>query len=96
MRARRVLPLSRTDQFSRSISGYFHVAKHAAGQIIKMGARSFGEMVQQMSTDADNFGVSFPANASPEAKAVLLGAVFLIDFMFFESSGGAGGGYHDD
>ena len=48
--------------------------------------------------DADNFGVTFPPNASPEAKAILLGAVFLIDFMFFENNedNNSGAGFGDD
>ena len=52
----------------------------------------------QMS-DADNFGCAFPASARPADKAVLLSAVFLLDFIFFESDGngqsnrrGRGGG----
>jgi len=35
-------------------------------------------------TDADNFGVSFPMDLDVKMKAVMIGAVFLIDFMFFE------------
>lgn len=47
--------------------------------------------------DADNFGVTFPPDATPELKAVLLGAVFLIDFMFFEDNESSdGGSYGDD
>ena len=38
-------------------------------------------------TDADNFGVTFPGNWPVEQKAVLLGAVFLIDFVHFENTG---------
>jgi uncharacterized protein YxjI len=37
-------------------------------------------------TDADNFGVEFPAGISTEMKAVFLGAVFLIDFAHFEDN----------
>jgi hypothetical protein len=40
--------------------------------------------VKEMYTNADNFGVSFPADLDVKVKATLLGAVFLIDFMFFE------------
>ncbi|XP_034980707.2 phospholipid scramblase 1-like [Zootoca vivipara] len=39
-------------------------------------------------TDADNFGVQFPLDLDVRMKAVLLGACFLLDFMFFESAGG--------
>ncbi|MCJ8731981.1 hypothetical protein PDJAM_G00206130 [Pangasius djambal] len=35
-------------------------------------------------TDADNFGIKFPLDLDVKIKAVLLGACFLIDFMFFE------------
>jgi hypothetical protein len=58
--------------------------------------KKMGEFVQEMMTDADNFGCTFPQDATPQAKAVLLGAVFLIDFLFFEDGGAAEGGFHDD
>jgi hypothetical protein len=64
-------------------------------RITKMGARGFGDAMQQSMTDADNFGVTFPGDAPPEAKAVLLGAVFLLDFMFFENNNSSGS-HHDD
>ncbi|XP_693207.5 phospholipid scramblase 1-like [Danio rerio] len=35
-------------------------------------------------TDADNFGLQFPMDLDVKIKAVILGACFLIDFMFFE------------
>ncbi len=38
-------------------------------------------------SDSDNFGVSFPVDLDVRMKATLLGAVFLIDFMFFEKAG---------
>jgi uncharacterized protein YxjI len=38
-------------------------------------------------TDADTFGINFPMDLDVRCKATLLGAVFLIDFMFFEKSG---------
>ena len=38
-------------------------------------------------TDADNFGVMFPAEWDVELKALFLGAVFLIDFVHFENKG---------
>ena len=38
-------------------------------------------------TDADNFGVEWPEDWPPQIKALLLGAVFLIDFMYFENTG---------
>ncbi|XP_041377883.1 phospholipid scramblase 2-like isoform X2 [Gigantopelta aegis] len=41
-------------------------------------------LIKEMFTDADNFGVTFPMDLDVKMKAVLLAAVFLIDFMFFE------------
>ncbi|XP_071534250.1 phospholipid scramblase 1-like [Panulirus ornatus] len=35
-------------------------------------------------TDADNFGITFPMDLEVRTKALLIGATFLIDFMYFE------------
>ncbi|XP_025769400.1 phospholipid scramblase 1-like [Puma concolor] len=43
--------------------------------------------VREAFTDADNFGIQFPLDLDVKMKAVMLGACFLIDFMFFEKSG---------
>ena len=40
-----------------------------------------------MCTRADNLQVAFPTTASPESRAILLGAAFLLDFLFFEQEG---------
>ncbi len=67
-----------------------------AAEIRKMGAQDFGSAVQQQFTKADNFGATFPMSASPEAKALILASVFLIDFMFFENAQNNNGGHHHD
>jgi len=61
---------------------------------IRQGERVQGRIVKKWSglakegfTDADNFGITFPAGANASTKALLLGAVFLIDFVHFENSG---------
>ncbi|XP_075919758.1 phospholipid scramblase 1-like [Petromyzon marinus] len=41
-------------------------------------------LVREAFTDAENFGVQFPMDLDVKVKATLLGACFLIDFMFFE------------
>ena len=41
-----------------------------------------------MFTDAQNFGVTFPIDLDVKVKATLLGATFLIDFMYFEKQSG--------
>jgi uncharacterized protein YxjI len=60
---------------------------------IRQGERVVGRIVKKWSglaketlTDADTFGVTFPAGATLAAKATLLGAVLLIDFVHFENS----------
>lgn len=42
--------------------------------------------VREAFTDADNFGIKFPLDLDVKIKGVLLGACFLIDFMFFENN----------
>ena len=42
---------------------------------------------KEIFTDADNFGIEFPADTDAQTRAVLLGAVFLIDFVHFENRG---------
>ncbi len=40
---------------------------------------------KEVFTDADNFGITFPQEWDPGLKAILLGAVFLVDFVHFET-----------
>uniref|UniRef100_A0A182J931 Phospholipid scramblase n=1 Tax=Anopheles atroparvus TaxID=41427 RepID=A0A182J931_ANOAO len=42
--------------------------------------------VQEHFTDADNFGINFPMDLDVRVKATMLGALFLIDYMYFESN----------
>lgn len=51
------------------------------GRIVK----KWSGVLKEGFTDADNFGVTFPERTSPETRALLLGAVFLIDFVHFEN-----------
>ncbi|XP_010361690.1 phospholipid scramblase 1 isoform X1 [Rhinopithecus roxellana] len=44
-------------------------------------------ILREAFTDADNFGIQFPLDLDVKMKAVMIGACFLIDFMFFESTG---------
>ena len=60
----------------------FKISKNGdeTGEIVKkwsgLGTEAF--------TDADNFKVRFPQGADADQKAVLLGALFLIDMVYFE------------
>ena len=46
-----------------------------------------GGLLKEGFSDADNFGVVFPAAWDVRVKALFLGAVFLIDFVHFENKG---------
>lgn len=47
-----------------------------------------GFMKELVLNATENFGVEFPVNATPQEKAILFGATFLIDFMYFEHKDG--------
>jgi len=60
--------------------------------VIRMGGRDVGEitkkwsgLLEELFTTADNFGIVFPPETDLIKKSLLLGAVFLIDFVYFES-----------
>uniref|UniRef100_A0A8C3H7N7 Phospholipid scramblase n=1 Tax=Chrysemys picta bellii TaxID=8478 RepID=A0A8C3H7N7_CHRPI len=53
------------------------------GQISKQ----WGGLLKEVFTDTDVFGIQFPMDLDVKMKAVLLGACFLIDYMFFERAG---------
>lgn len=50
----------------------------------------WGGLMREMFTDADTFTITFPQDIHPSTKALLLGALFMIDFHYFESSGNQG------
>ncbi|KAF5291898.1 hypothetical protein FQR65_LT11382 [Abscondita terminalis] len=49
-------------------------------------SKQWSGMIREMFTDADYFGITFPIDLDVKMKAVMLGACFLIDAMFFEKS----------
>ncbi|XP_067671242.1 phospholipid scramblase 1-like [Haliotis asinina] len=49
-------------------------------------SKQWSGLVKELFTDTDNFGVTFPMDLDVKMKAVMLGAVFLIDFMYFENN----------
>jgi len=49
--------------------------------------KKWSGVLKESFTDADNFGVMFPAEWDVKLKALFLGAVFLIDFVHFENKG---------
>ena len=64
----------------------FEVISVNSSQQVGKISKQWTGLLKEAFTDADNFGVSFPLDLDVKVKATLLGAVFLIDFMFFEQS----------
>ena len=46
--------------------------------------KKWSGLLKEGFTDADNFGVTFPAEWDVRTKALFLGVVFLVDFVHFE------------
>jgi len=51
-----------------------------SGEIVK----NWSGLAKEAFTDSDNFSVAFPRAADADQKALLLGALFLIDIVYFE------------
>eukprot|EP00946_MAST-07B_sp_MAST-7B-sp1_P001641 g1641.t1 len=51
-----------------------------------MVQKKWSGLAQELFTDADNFGIEFPSSLPRSSKSLLLAAVFLIDFMYFEDN----------
>ncbi|XP_046854127.1 phospholipid scramblase 2-like isoform X2 [Xenia sp. Carnegie-2017] len=49
-------------------------------------SKQWSGLLKEVFTDTDNFGITFPMDLDVKAKATMLGAAFLIDFMFFEEN----------
>ena len=49
--------------------------------------RLFSGLVQEFISDADNFILNFPKDATAEEKILLIGNVLMIDYRFYESNG---------
>jgi uncharacterized protein YxjI len=47
--------------------------------------KKWSGLLKEGLTDADNFGIQFPAGWSSSSKTLLLGSLFLIDFVHFEN-----------
>uniref|UniRef100_A0AAY3ZUH2 Phospholipid scramblase n=1 Tax=Denticeps clupeoides TaxID=299321 RepID=A0AAY3ZUH2_9TELE len=65
----------------------FELRGKDGGQPIGRISKQWSGLLKEVFTDTDNFGIQFPLDLDVKMKAVLLGACFLIDFMFFEKVG---------
>ncbi|XP_054731734.1 phospholipid scramblase 2-like isoform X4 [Anastrepha obliqua] len=57
------------------------------GESVGKISKQWSGLARELFTDADFFGITFPLDLDVRIKAVLLGATFLIDAMFFEKQG---------
>lgn len=64
----------------------FKILTMDGAQIGKI-SKQWSGLARELFTDADFFGISFPMDLDVNTKAIMLGACFLIDAMFFEKSG---------
>ncbi|XP_065360481.1 phospholipid scramblase 1-like [Calliphora vicina] len=64
----------------------FNIVSLTGGNVGKI-CKQWSGLAREIFTDADFFGITFPLDLDVRMKAVLLGATFLIDAMFFEKSG---------
>jgi len=62
----------------------FKVVSVQTGSEVGLITKQWSGIAKEAFTDADNFGISFPLDLDVKVKGTLLGALFLIDFMFFE------------
>lgn len=63
----------------------FEVTSLDESTVVGQIRKQWGGFIQEGFTDADNFMISFPLDLDVKIKAVMLGACFLIDFMFYEN-----------
>ena len=54
------------------------------GEEIGKISKKWSGIGKEFFTDADNFNITFPSDADVKQKSILLGALFLIDIMYFE------------
>ncbi|PRP91146.1 Scramblase [Enhygromyxa salina] len=55
------------------------------GQEVGKITKEWSSLLEEAFTDADTFGVQFSSAMSPQLRALVLAATFLIDFLYFEN-----------
>ncbi|XP_077137874.1 phospholipid scramblase family member 5-like [Ranitomeya variabilis] len=64
----------------------FEVKTFTEKSLIGKISKYWSGFVNDVFTNADNFGIEFPADLDVKLKAALIGTCFLIDVMYFEQS----------
>jgi len=63
--------------------------KTPSGDVVSTIQKRSPGCLKAMMSDADNFSINFPANATKEDKALIMSAVLFLDYRYFEEKGGA-------
>ncbi|KAF4519484.1 hypothetical protein B566_EDAN010093 [Ephemera danica] len=61
-----------------------NIMTHDGSKQVGRICKTWSGLAKELFSDADHFGINFPLDIDVKMKAVLLGACFLIDFMYFE------------
>ncbi|XP_063297072.1 phospholipid scramblase family member 5-like [Pelobates fuscus] len=64
----------------------FEVKTPSENLTVGLISKYWSGFVNDVFTNADNFGIHFPVNLDVKMKAALIGTCFLIDLMYFEQS----------
>ncbi|KAL8615258.1 hypothetical protein ACOMHN_051750 [Nucella lapillus] len=63
---------------------YFVISDLKDGTEMGKISKQWPGLLKEMFTDSDNFRVSFPINMDVKKKALMFGAIFIIDIMLYE------------
>eukprot|EP00727_Mastigamoeba_balamuthi_P002966 m51a1_g12667 hypothetical protein (81) ;mRNA; f:182-424 len=66
----------------------FPAGGHSGDQPVGFIRKQWAGAYKELFTNADNFSVEFPEDATGKQRMLLMGALFLIDFLLFEGQRG--------
>lgn len=70
--------------FPSGLDSRFNIVQVGSGTQVGVITNKWTGIIQDMFTDQDIFGVNSMQPVDPKLKMVIIGAIFLIDFRFFE------------
>lgn len=73
--------------FAAATFEIFDVADESCSHHVGKIKKKWSGVLKELFTDADNFFIEFPDNASAKHRALLLGALFFIDYLYYEDGG---------
>lgn len=70
----------------RSCQEAIFYIKSPKGEVLSYITKRTAGCLKQCASDISNFGVSFPLNANPEDKVLIMAATLFLDYNYFEES----------